>query len=712
LSLAEASGDVGVPKLPGIFQWRSELMSGLGRYADAVTDARRAVEIADRIGELERYRVLYKSELGRALMSASEPAQAEVLLREAKDYYERNGPEREFRLAREQLAVVAFAQGHDREAAAAFAVLAEEQVSAGLAETSGHATTLGRLSLALASLGNSAEAERLLREAIEIDANLLDPANPGQGRRLLRLADFLNARGAIQEARAMRRSAIDLMTKGFGADNPMVVLGRLDELSDLPRDGAIAEGTTIVKHCATVIAATMGPESADMASCLASGARWKLRLRDLSGAAQDADHAIAIETRAHGGLTPRSFWTILLQSEIALADDRPADALARCDVAEQLLGGDATAPRRVSVLADRAAAQAEIENVESAERSLRQALDLVPPGVDSDAIARHIGLTEELGSLLVKVDRGGEAAALWTALLAAPPPPWALPMVDRGLAGTRAATGQPALAVEAYDRALALDRASLGDAAVETVSDEAGAASVLADLGRFDLAEERVRAIPSGRNPGMDLLRVSLSRNLAARQGDFPGASVHQARIVALLTETWGADSPWLLPELVRQGRLDLLIGRRDEAAAWLPRAEALAVRHARLAGTGLAMFRAELARAEGRMDDAEQSYRAAVAIASGPLGGPGDQAFAHAALGEFYLAANRLADASVELRAALALAEAHAGSASLFTGGVLWLLARLDDQTGDAREAASFRARATAIFGAGVGTVKLGRWL
>jgi hypothetical protein len=143
-----------------------------------------------------------------------------------------------------------------------------------------------------------------------------------------------------------------------------------------------------------------------------------------------------------------------------------------------------------------------------------------------------------------------------------------------------------------------------------------------------------------------------------------------------------------------------------------LPRAEALAVRHAHLAGKGMALFRAELARAEGRTDDAEQAYRAAAAIASGPWGGPADQAIAHVALGEFYLTANRPADAEPELRAALDLAETHMGQASLFTGAVMWLLARLDDQTGDTREAASFRARAAAIFGAGVGTVKLGRWL
>jgi hypothetical protein len=149
----------------------------------------------------------------------------------------------------------------------------------------------------------------------------------------------------------------------------------------------------------------------------------------------------------------------------------------------------------------------------------------------------------------------------------------------------------------------------------------------------------------------------------------------------------------------------------RDEAAALLPRAEVLAVRHEHLAGMGTALFRAELARAEGRTHDAEQAYRAA-AIASGPWGGPADQAIAYVALGEFYLTANRPADAEPELRAALNLAETHMGQSSLLTGAVLWLLARLDDQIGDTMEAASFRARGTAIFGAGVGTVKPGRWL
>jgi tetratricopeptide (TPR) repeat protein len=280
----------------------------------------------------------------------------------------------------------------------------------------------------------------------------------------------------------------------------------------------------------------------------------------------------------------------------------------------------------------------------------------------------------------------------------------------QGLAGTLATTGRPGDAVTEFDRAAHADRMQFGADAPETRGDLVGAATVLIDLGRFDDATQRVETISPG-DWAADSVRATLHGTIALRRGDNATAAVHFERLRSLLAAWYGGDSPALLSTTVLLGRIALWQGQRDEAGGLARIAESMVARDPVQNGVAMAQFRGELANDGQQRDEAETWFRRAVTMAEGRSGTGRDQVSARGELGEFLLAAGRLAEAETELRAALTQSEASVGPQSLTTGQVLLLLARTLERRGSNSDAKALRARATAILGK-VAPAAPSRWL
>jgi len=102
------------------------------------------------------------------------------------------------------------------------------------------ASCMHNLAVVLESLGNSREAERLYRRALETWSEVAGEESPAFATTLLNLAGVLRDRGAWGEAEALYRSDIQLWRDLLGADHPHT-LGALTELARLYVEGGKPE---------------------------------------------------------------------------------------------------------------------------------------------------------------------------------------------------------------------------------------------------------------------------------------------------------------------------------------------------------------------------------------------------------------------------------------------------------------------------------------
>lgn len=678
---------------------RGSVLRRLGRYADAEDDLRRALAIMEQLGadDLSKARIL--NNLGLTLLDRGTPRSAEPLLREALRFRLRAGRADLILESRANLAVLDRALGKLRTAAAELASIAADQQKLGESEKAAYAITLARQSAVAAQLGDTAEAERLGRAAIDIDARRLGPDNPVIANRMLALATLIAQRGDRREAEELRRSALAIIAKAFGKASPVTAKARLALIPDLARRGDGKAIRKILDRCITATEAAYGKNSPMLLGCLTASANEELTTLALTDAARDTDQAIAIESKSVGAANPLVADLLLIRARIDTAENRTDAAFVRIDAADKALGGDVSAIDHIPIALERAALQAGRGEFPAAAATARAALASLPPGSDAAVVNFRIALTDQLTALDIRQGQPDHAVALWRDLIPTVPA-WAVPDAMNGLAASLLATGHPDEAAATLAQVLTADQSLHGPQSPEVQAAHAERAIALADAGHLDQGDKEASLIGAGNDWRTELLRITTRYQLSLRHGDMVEAAVYQTRIVALMTARFGTQSPALLTEIVNLARLDLLIGRDKAARALLGQAEPMAAIVPNRAAIALAELRAEIAQAAGDKAGTELQLRRAAKLAAGPFGSMSSEGGALAELGQFYLNTGRLSDASRELEAARSLCARSTGPRAAITGRIVFLLAVIAEKQGHAYAAAALRAEAQSILG------------
>jgi tetratricopeptide (TPR) repeat protein len=182
----------------------------------------------------------------------------------------------------------------------------------------GYARTLTNLARVVQANGRPDEAEAMLREAIALGEKTLGRAHPDVATRLDHLARLLQGKGQLSEAEVLFREAIQSGERSLGRGDPQVVT-RLSNLAMclLERD-KVSEAETLLREAIARGESAFGPDHPNLAICL----------QNLANVLRDSARTTEAE-----GLYRRAL-TILVQG---LEKDHLSTARVRCNLAKLLL---------------------------------------------------------------------------------------------------------------------------------------------------------------------------------------------------------------------------------------------------------------------------------------------------------------------------------------------------------------------------------------
>jgi serine/threonine-protein kinase len=242
----------------------------LGRYEEAQ-------------GLLDRALVLRTEALGRNHLDVAESLESKAtLLRWRGEFAESE------RLYREALRIVRGAPGDRRERTVqvlqglgmnysqrgdekgALTVYTEalQLASAASIGERTRAELLGSAGVTHRRLENYAQAERLYREALEIQRRLLGPKHAEVGTLLNNLAALMNASGRYAEAEAINREALSVRQEALGRGHPLVANSMLNLAVALENRGDMASAAALYEEAASIVRAALGPDHPRFAAIL------------------------------------------------------------------------------------------------------------------------------------------------------------------------------------------------------------------------------------------------------------------------------------------------------------------------------------------------------------------------------------------------------------------------------------------------------------
>ncbi|HKI05713.1 MAG TPA: tetratricopeptide repeat protein [Thermoanaerobaculia bacterium] len=135
------------------------------------------------------------------------------------------------------------------------------------------AIRLNNLAQLLQDTNRLAEAEPLMRRALDIDEKNFGPEHPNIARDLNNLARLLHDTNHLDEAEPLMRQALDINEKSLGPEHPYVAI-LLNNLSLLLQDtNRLAEAEPLIRRALDINEKSFGPEHPDVASCLNNLAR-------------------------------------------------------------------------------------------------------------------------------------------------------------------------------------------------------------------------------------------------------------------------------------------------------------------------------------------------------------------------------------------------------------------------------------------------------
>lgn len=118
----------------------------------------------------------------------------------------------------------------------------------------------------LTKLSRLEEAEKLLREGLDLREKELGPDHPQTGEAMLHLAGVLDRRGGAKEAEELARKAIAAMTPAYGAEAPLVLGARQKLAQTLNHQRRSAEAEPMHRELLEIHRRLSGPSSAESLS--------------------------------------------------------------------------------------------------------------------------------------------------------------------------------------------------------------------------------------------------------------------------------------------------------------------------------------------------------------------------------------------------------------------------------------------------------------
>ena len=195
------------------------------------------------------------------------------------------------------------------------------------------AIALNNLAKLLFTIGQFAEAEPLMRRALEIDEKNLGPEHPNAAIRLNNLARLLHDTHRLEEAELLFRRALAIDEKSYGTEDPTVAI-RLNNLAQLLQDtNRLAEAEPLMRRSLAIIEKNLGQKHPNVASGLSNMARLLHATHRLSEAEPLVRRALAIDEKNFGQEHPNVAVDLnnlarLLQDTSRLAEAEPVSRRA------------------------------------------------------------------------------------------------------------------------------------------------------------------------------------------------------------------------------------------------------------------------------------------------------------------------------------------------------------------------------------------------
>jgi tetratricopeptide (TPR) repeat protein len=270
----------------------------------------------------------------------------------------------------------------------------------------------------LRNLGNLAEAEQLLRQALSLDERNFGPDHPNVATCLNNLAALLHDSNRLQEAEMLYRRALAIDEKSFGASDGKVATC-LNNLAALLYDtNRLQEAEVLYRRALTVDERSLGPSHPKLATHLNNLAQL-LRATDRPDEAEPLyRRALAIDQEALGPNHPRIAGHLNNLAQLLHAINRltEAESLYRRALAidEESFGPDH--PRIATHLSNLATLLKARDRFQEAEQMYRRALaiDQQSFGWDHPNVGTDLN---NLAALLEASNRLPEAVQLMEMLL-------------------------------------------------------------------------------------------------------------------------------------------------------------------------------------------------------------------------------------------------------------------------------------------------------
>lgn len=153
----------------------------------------------------------------------------------------------------------------------------------------------GCLSLPLQKLGRWPEKERLIREAVDVATELLEPSDPVLATLQSNLAQVLSAMNCPQEAEGLILKALAIDTQAFGPRHPKVGI-RLNNLAGLLSEaGRLQDAELMYGRAMAILERSYSRDHPDVLACISNRGQVLLRMNRLDEAEPLIREALALQ---------------------------------------------------------------------------------------------------------------------------------------------------------------------------------------------------------------------------------------------------------------------------------------------------------------------------------------------------------------------------------------------------------------------------------
>lgn len=333
---------------------------------------------------------------------------------------------------------------------------ARRNVAAGSAAAARLDVLLGRIAI---SEGRDPQGIALLDAALpRLQAGNAEEQVFAARMQVYRAVDLF-VKGKSEQALPLMRSAYESLRERLGDDNLDVLDARENLINLLDKMRLDGESEPLVNDLIARIERLSGKDSPRLLDALRYQALIERRRGNYELSLKRFERAIAV-ARRHLGAQHETLAMLHTRSAQVLRDaNRPEDALAQLDLAEQALPASASR-ERAQVLSGRGEVLLDLKRVDEGERALREALRLRRAANGDDDMQVWYAQSE-WGAALTAQGRLAEADAAQREALAQMerimgPDAYQLTFVLRVLSDTVMAAGKPVEAAELRRRALAL----------------------------------------------------------------------------------------------------------------------------------------------------------------------------------------------------------------------------------------------------------------